>query len=185
MAIGIENLPNITPSGTGYPNGALRDKTISVPGTAVNKLSFDDIFQTFAKFLRLSNTTASNTPDNETNGFQYVTAMTSVLGNNRRVYAVNGIATSHIAEADYNELVVINATALTGQVVSLNVPTSPLNGKIVIANYSTHNVDVYDYPSANTINGASPPFTLAGKTYIEFTYNGSTNWTITSKYLLD
>lgn len=76
MAIGIENQSNIIAAGTaGYPNGDIKDRTGSTPGTPVNRKVYADIHQFFAKLLRLAGITANNTPDNETNGFQYITAL--------------------------------------------------------------------------------------------------------------
>jgi hypothetical protein len=76
MAIGIENQANIIPAGTaGYPNGDIKDRIGATAGTPVNKKVYADMHQFFAKMMRKAGITANNTPDNETNGFQYLDAL--------------------------------------------------------------------------------------------------------------
>lgn len=78
LAIGIENYPNITAADAYFPDGSIRDKTPSLPGTPVNKTVYDDIHQFFAKLLRIAGITASGIPENEYSGFQYVEALKKV-----------------------------------------------------------------------------------------------------------
>jgi hypothetical protein len=79
MAKGIQNYPQIdTANPTAYPNGNIKD---APSGTPVNVITNADLHQTFDKLLREVGTTANNTPDNETNGFQYVKAMLQMLPN--------------------------------------------------------------------------------------------------------
>lgn len=75
MAIGIENQDNIIAPDATYPNGDIKDRSGSTPGTPVNRKVYADIHQFFAKLLRLATITANDTPDNEINGFQYIDAL--------------------------------------------------------------------------------------------------------------
>ncbi len=77
MAIGLQNQANITAPDSIYPNGQIRDKTPSLPGTAVNRKVYNDIHQFFAKLLRIAVIVPSNLPENEYSGFQYITALRS------------------------------------------------------------------------------------------------------------
>jgi hypothetical protein len=76
MAIGIENYPNIdTTNPTGYPNGNIKDNTGLGDGTPIDVETTADIHQTFYKLLSNASITATNTPDNATNGYQYFEAL--------------------------------------------------------------------------------------------------------------
>ncbi len=75
MAIGLKNKPNIVPVSGDFPDGRIKDNTGLNDGTPVNQLVYDDFHQFFAKIMRDSSTTPNNTPDNVTNGFQYVDAL--------------------------------------------------------------------------------------------------------------
>lgn len=88
MSTGIQNYPNIEAPDSDYPNGNIKDKDISLPGTPVNKLVYADIHQTFAKLLREANITANGLPDNEYNGFQYLDAL-RIAARPYKSYAVN------------------------------------------------------------------------------------------------
>lgn len=73
MAKGIQNFTNVdTTNPTDYPNGSIKD---APNGVAMNRTTFDDIFQFFSKLCRFNSITPNNTPDNEANGFQYVEAL--------------------------------------------------------------------------------------------------------------
>ena len=79
MAKGIQNYPNInTTDPTAYPNGIIKD---TPNGTPVNVVTNADIHSTLDKLLRYQGANANNTPDNETNGYQYFKAMLQVLPN--------------------------------------------------------------------------------------------------------
>jgi len=79
MAKGVQNYPNIdTSDPTAYPNGIIKD---TPNGTPVNVLTNSDIHSTLDKLLRYQGTPANNTPDNETNGYQYLKAILQVLPN--------------------------------------------------------------------------------------------------------
>jgi hypothetical protein len=72
MAIGIQNYPNIdTSDPTNYPLGQIKDDPTGIAGTPVDVETNGDIHQTFYRSLKQVSITASNTPDNATNGYQY------------------------------------------------------------------------------------------------------------------
>lgn len=187
MSTGIQNYPNIEAPDSDYPDGSIRDKTISLPGTGVSKLVYDDIHQTFAKLLRDASITANGFPDNEYNGFQYLDAMKYLLGNNKRVVIKEGLASTTNAEADYADVVVCLPNIAALHTISMFTPTGSYSGKTTIANYSaTESVDIYDQAGTNDINGVPGPFTLAPGKFIEFKYDlGTTNWVIEDYHLLD
>src|ERR1700761_9500711 len=80
MAIGIQNFPNIdTTDPTNFPNGRIKDDPAGVVGTPVKEETWGDMAIFFDKLMRMAGQTANNTPDNETNGYQYITALRSVI----------------------------------------------------------------------------------------------------------
>src|SRR5579864_7860888 len=80
MAYGIQNYPNIdTTDPTNYPNGSIRDAAIGVAPTPVNRLTNGDVQMFFDKIMRLTAIVASNTSDDETNGYQYVQALMKLI----------------------------------------------------------------------------------------------------------
>lgn len=73
MCIGIVNYPNRDTSDlTAYPNGQIKNDP---SGTPVNVLTNGDVQIFFDKLLRISGITANGLPDNETNGYQLITAL--------------------------------------------------------------------------------------------------------------
>lgn len=72
MAKGIENYPNIEAASADYPNGRIKDKP---NGTPVNQEVYSDLHMLLDKLLRLAGVVANDTPENETNGYQYVEAL--------------------------------------------------------------------------------------------------------------
>lgn len=79
MAIGTENYTNTAPTTTDYPHGGIKDNPGNGTGTPINKLTNDDIHQTFRKILTLAGITPNGLPDNVTNGYQYVDAFKAFL----------------------------------------------------------------------------------------------------------
>ena len=113
MAKGIQNYPQIdTTNPTAYPNGNIKD---APSGTPVNVVTNADLHQTFDKLLRELGTTANNTPDNETNGFQYVKAMLQLLPNKYIVEDVNGLdgATTVITRASIQSAAAMNSLPIS------------------------------------------------------------------------
>lgn len=84
MARDITVLPNTDAPDTDYPNGRLKDKVGSNPGTRVNEAMVGDWSQFFAKLMRETGATYNNLPDNEYSGQQLYTALVNVFGGLRR-----------------------------------------------------------------------------------------------------
>lgn len=186
MANGLQNYPNIQAPDSDYPDGNIRDKGIAIAGTGVNALVYGDTHQTLAKLLRLSEITPNALPDNEYNGFQYIQALFNLFGNSRQIRFKDGAAASTIAEADYNTQVICLPTMQNGHTVSMYVPTASYNGRVFVVNNSDENVDLYDQPGTNNINGVAPPFVLGDHEFIELKYDsGTTDWVIQDWHKLD
>lgn len=188
MAIGIENQNNINPADSSYPNGSIRDKTASLPGTPVDKRVYDDIHQFFAKLLRITPSTsnsniASGLPENEYSGFQYIDALMDLFGRNRRLLIKDGIIQTDVVESDYQTIVIARKTAQNGHIVSMEQPTGSNKGKIFIHNYSPYPISVFD-TGLNTINSLPAPYILPSGVSIEFLF-ATANWSITDLYKLD
>jgi len=185
MSTGLENYPNIEAADSDYPNGNIKDKDISLPGTPVNKLVYADMHQTLAKLLREVNITANGLPDNEYNGFQYIEAMKYLLGNHRRIKTLTGSGVGVTAESDYNTLVIVKPDAGALDFVTLVEPTGSYIGRCVVANYSLNSVEIFNILGDN-IDGSAPPFILPAGDYAEFLYDsGGTLWTVPVYYKLD
>lgn len=71
----LSSVPNIGAPTTAYPDGLIVDNASGITGTAVTEILYGDLIQTVHKLRRLAGITANNTPDNETNGFQFLTAL--------------------------------------------------------------------------------------------------------------
>lgn len=183
MSIGIENFPNIEAADSDYPNGSLRDKTISLPGTPVNKLVYDDIHQTFAKLLREAGLTANGLPDNEYNGFQYFTAMQYLLGGQKRIYLNSSTGAGILVDSDYSPLVIITREAGAGNFTTMQEPTGTYIGRVMVANYSPYSSDIFNVLGEN-INGVAPPYAIGSGDCVELEYTGSA-WNVIQKFKLN
>lgn len=84
MARSISTLPNIVAPDSDYPDGRLKDKVGSNPGTRVNEAMVGDISQFFSKIMRETGITFNNLPDNEYNENQLFEAMLKIFGGLRR-----------------------------------------------------------------------------------------------------
>lgn len=67
--------PNTEAPNSDYPFGNLRDKSVSLPGTPVNKLVYADIHQFFEKLMDYAGITPNGLPDNEYSGWQLMEAL--------------------------------------------------------------------------------------------------------------
>lgn len=81
MAIGLQNTDNTDAPDVAYPFGKVRDDDGSGNGTPANTKTLGDFHQFFAKLLSLVGVTPNNTPDNNTNGFQYADALVKLIEN--------------------------------------------------------------------------------------------------------
>lgn len=80
MAYAITNKPNTEAPSGDYPFGNIKDKQTGIPGTPVNKLVYADMHQFFAKLMDFAGITPNNLPDNDYSGFQFMEALTSLMG---------------------------------------------------------------------------------------------------------
>lgn len=178
MATGLENYPNIEPADSDYPNGNIKDKDISLPGTPVNQLVYADIHQTFAKLLRMVDITANILPDNEYNGFQYIEALRYLFLRNFRFKELDTYDAGITAESDYNTKVIVKPTCGAGCFVTMVEPTGSYDGKVTIANYSNNTVNVFSIMGGD-IDGAPEPFVLPVGDYVELNYDSiAGEWSI-------
>lgn len=79
MAISLANKPNVTPPGGAYPFGNIKDDTGLNDGTPLNSLVHADFHQFFSKLLSLGAVTPNELLENNTNGFQYHTALNNII----------------------------------------------------------------------------------------------------------
>lgn len=79
MAIKLEDKPNVEAPGVDYPYGNIKDNTGLNDGTPVNKLVYADFHQFFAKLMDAAGVAYNDLPDNQTNTFQYFTALAEVI----------------------------------------------------------------------------------------------------------
>lgn len=79
MAIALEDKVNVTPPGGDFPYGDIKDNTGSNNGTPVNRNTYGDFHQFFARLLDLAGIVANGLPENGANTFQYITALIGVI----------------------------------------------------------------------------------------------------------
>lgn len=75
MAIGLQNTDNIVAPGGSYPYGRVKDDDGTGNGTPANTKTLGDFHQFFARLMSVAGLTPSGTPDNFTDGFQYIDAL--------------------------------------------------------------------------------------------------------------
>lgn len=106
MAIDKNTVPNIDDSDPAdYPNGQIRDNDGSDNGTPVNRAVFSDIFETFAKLMRMTGTAYNGEFDNESAGYQYIQALKLLAGKND-ILQILSSATEVIGGVNTNVLTV-------------------------------------------------------------------------------
>lgn len=79
MARVLSSIVNTDAPNSAYPSGKIRNKNASaspaVAGTPIVEEIYGDIIQFFYKLARLATIELNNLPDNEVNGFQFLTAL--------------------------------------------------------------------------------------------------------------
>ena len=131
MAYAITDKPNTSAPDADYPYGNIKDKTISVAGTPINKLVYADFHQFFARLMAEGNVTPNGLPDNGTNGFQLYEALKSFTG---------GLLTTCIDIGAWD----MDATATVNVAHGLIAITSVVSMKAIIRRDSlleVHNLD--------------------------------------------
>lgn len=164
MAIGLNNYPNIEAADSDYPNGSIKDNDGTNNGTPVNKLTYNDIHQVFAKLLRLADITPSGLPENEYSGFQYIEAMYKLL-RPVGVYTEFDRSVSLVVGNEYSPVVEVIPTAPNLGDISLIDSTDgdALNGgTITVVNSSSNSVNIFPGAGASDeINYVSGAYVLA------------------------
>lgn len=111
------NQTNIDKSDLGnYPDGQIRDDDGTNNGTPVSRETMSDIFEFFAKLMRLGGFIFNDQYDNEGNGFQYISAMMALANKNNFLYSVGPTAGKlsialKLEILNLNEMIVAIATA--------------------------------------------------------------------------
>lgn len=83
MARNKKNLSNIDNSNpTDYPDGRIKDNSGADDGTPVNEIVYGDIHEALAKLMRAAGIAYNDLPDNETNGYQLVSALEAQASKN-------------------------------------------------------------------------------------------------------
>ncbi len=98
MAIGLQNLDRISDPDGDFPNGNIKDNTATDPGTPMNKKTFGDIFQYFAKMMREGSITPNELPDSEYIGNQYYEALLAVMKKENTTFFKNSSLTVFSSE---------------------------------------------------------------------------------------
>ena len=81
MALSILVKENVEAASANYPFGSIRDKTLSVGGTPVNRTTYTDMHQFFAKLMDYAGVTPNDLPDNDYSGWQLMEALMALMGN--------------------------------------------------------------------------------------------------------
>lgn len=85
--IPLKNNPNVDNSDPGnYPDGRVKDNTGSGNGTPVNRSVYGDLHSNISKLMRLYGIIPNELPDNETNGFQLIQALSALASKNDYIY---------------------------------------------------------------------------------------------------
>lgn len=71
--------PNVEAPDTDYPYGQILDNTGTGNGTDMNRNTFGDMFQFFAKMMDYSGTTYNHLPDNAHSGFQFFNSLIATI----------------------------------------------------------------------------------------------------------
>jgi hypothetical protein len=102
MAIPLLSKPNVEEATSDYPYGNIKDNTGTNNGTPVNKEVYADFHQFFARLLAVGSVTANGLPENNSNGWQYITALQEFIKTFLNVINPNGLITKTIAIGDWN-----------------------------------------------------------------------------------
>jgi hypothetical protein len=121
MSKGLENLVNISAPTSDYPYGNIKDNVGSGGGTPLDQISHADYHQTFRKLLSLAGITPNNLPDNVTNGYQYIQALSQYKNFTGVIKEDFSVHTSLIlTKANINKLLSVNN--LSGSVKTIFLP---------------------------------------------------------------
>lgn len=97
MARSLASKPNVIAPGGNYPYGRIRDDDGTGNGTPVNELVYGDFHQFFARLMALAAVTPNDFPENNADGFQLITALStyiqSVINSNKRIRTIARVDT--------------------------------------------------------------------------------------------
>jgi hypothetical protein len=91
-----ENVDNSDPSN--YPDARIKDNDGSGNGTGVNRSVYGDLHSNISRLMRLYEIVPTGLPDNETNGYQIIEALSALASKNDYIYPLttNGTTTLSI-----------------------------------------------------------------------------------------
>jgi hypothetical protein len=112
-----QNVDNSDPAN--YPDGRIKDNTGTGNGTPVDRNVYGDLHSNISKLMRLYGILPSGLPDNETNGYQIITALSALASKNDYIYplATDGTVLSvdiKLSFMNTNEFLVCLASADKG-----------------------------------------------------------------------
>lgn len=82
MARNLTSIPDIQAPDADYPVGRIQNEETTptpITGTPIIEELYGDIVQFFHKLIRLAGITHNGLPENETNGFQFITSLTAFV----------------------------------------------------------------------------------------------------------
>ena len=183
MAVGIENYTNIdTTDPTKYPEGQIRNNNGSGNGTPVNTETYGDLHQFFAALLRIAGIAASGTPENATNGYQYLLAAKKILANRYgAIYTHNGAAPFSVPSTE-NALVIVTDVSSPGTFTLEESTSSPYNNLDTVKLINKHSGSiVIDPEGSDTIDGVAGGYNILVGNKVELTLDkANANWIVTS-----
>lgn len=88
--ISLNSNPNVDNSDlVNYPDGRIKDNDGTGNGTGVNRNVYGDIHSTISKLMRLYNVIPNGLPDNESNGYQIIDALSALASKNDFIYPLS------------------------------------------------------------------------------------------------
>lgn len=85
MARSLKNKPQVQAPTASYPYGRIKDDTGLDDGTPVNEDVYGDMHQFFESLLNEAGIVANELPENEYDGFQYLSALKQLLRTKRKI----------------------------------------------------------------------------------------------------
>lgn len=173
MAIGLQNMANIESPDSDFPNGNIKDDTGANDGTPANKQTVADIYQFFAKLMRLASITPNGLPDSEYNGFQYVQAVKKLFGRNGAIQYVGGAASSTVVTPGNNPSIQYIPTAASGHICSLDITDDEADhlSFVTVTNGSANAVTVVS-ASSYPVHFSAAGYSLAAGQTRTFMFDG-------------
>lgn len=80
-----------------YPDGRIKDNTGPGNGTPVNRSVYGDLHSNISKLMRLYNIGPNSLPDNETNGYQIIEALSALASKNDYIYSLTTNGTNELS----------------------------------------------------------------------------------------